>query len=139
MAYSKDVGRQYALVAEADVSYGDLTSGSRTELIDLPAGSRIIRGEYLVYPAFDSATSDAVTITDDADTPVTYVDDTDAQVADRLAFTMPDDNTNYYAEPATIGVTWTGAGGSTSAGTVRVLVEYTLEGRALETQPEPAA
>jgi len=134
MAYSKPTNRQYELTAEAYITYADLTSGTRKVLLDLPAGARITSGEYLVYPAAAGDSTVAATITDNASSAVTYVNDTDAKSAARTAFTMAADNGNYYATGGNIGITAT-AGGTFTAGGFRVRVNYIIDGRGNEVQP----
>lgn len=134
MAYSKSSARQNVIVAEAYITYADLVSGTRKALIDLPVGARIKRGEYLVYPAAAGDSTVAATVTDNASSAVTYVNDTDAKAAARTAFTMAADNGNYYPAGGNIGLTAT-AGGTFTAGGFRVFVEYTIDGRATEVQP----
>ena len=135
MAYAKDVARQYPLVALATVSIGQLTSGAALEAIDIPAGATVLGGWYECTVAFNSQTSDAVTVSMNGHT---YVTDADATALEHTAFTMPTTTStglNAVSVPDTIDVTWTGVGTKGTTGTVLVYVEYILSGRVKEIQP----
>lgn len=134
MAYSKPTNRQYELTVDAYITYADLVSGTRKALIDLPAGARVTSGECLTYPACAGDSTVAAVITDNASSALTYLTDSDAKAAARTAFTIPADNTNYYATGGNIGITAT-AGGTFTAGGFRVRVNYIIDGRGNEVQP----
>ena len=132
MAITKDVGRQYPIVAHVTVSYSDLTSGTAEEAIDVPADAIYLWGYVDVKTAFDSATSDVLDVGDG--------DDDDRYTSSQIDIsstgrTDVDVVGQQYTESDTIDVTWTGTGSAPSAGEFDLVFAYIIEDRENETRP----
>lgn len=131
MSFTKQTGRQYPLVAMAEISYADLTSGTALEAIKLPGNSRVVSGQLIVTTAFNSATSDTITV-GDGGSAARYKGSIDGQSA-ALTALVP---TGYkYTAPDTVDVTWTGVGTAPTAGAAVLIVEYVTDNRANEVVP----
>lgn len=130
MAISKDVGRQYPLVARVPFTYADFgASGVAEQAVDTPAGAKVIGGELVITTAFNSATSDAIDVGDGV-TPGRYLSAQDVKTAAGRFALVP---TNYsYAEKDTIDIEWTGVGTAPTQGAGYLLLQYILEDRANE-------
>lgn len=132
MSITKNAARQYPLSAEVDFDYADLTSGSAVAAIDVPAGAVIVGGELVVGTAFNSATSDVISI-GDGGSATRYENAQDVKTA---AGIWPLTLTGYrYTEADTIDVTWTGAGTAPTAGAGTLRIQYVIENRANEVNP----
>lgn len=130
MSITKDIGRQYPLVARVDFTYESFgTSGVAEEAIDLPAGSHVTGGALVIEVAFDSATSDAIDV-GDGDTANEYLSAQDVKTAVGSFPLVPTEKE--YTAPGTIGIEWTGVGTAPSAGSGYLLVEYVMEDRSNE-------
>lgn len=130
MSITKNDGRQSPLVASVDVGFADFVSGTLEAAVELPAGAVVLSGNFNVTEAFDSGTSDSITVGDAADED-RYLTATDAQavaltalVPTGLAVTGIDDVT----------VTLTSVGTAATAGAATLTVEYIVPGRAQATQ-----
>ena len=65
MSITKDIGRQYPLVARVDFTYASFgASGVAEEAIDLPVGAVVTGGALVITTAFNSATTDAIEVGD---------------------------------------------------------------------------
>lgn len=133
MAILKDSGRQYPLVAKVDFTQPDLPTGTAVLAVDLPGGARVIGGQIAVTTAFDSATSDTLTV-GDGTTADRYAAGVNGQVAGVTALT-PDELANG-ATSAGVYITNTAAGAEGTAGVGFLEVHYVIEGRANEAQPQ---
>lgn len=132
MPISKNSSRQYPLVAKVGFTYEDLESGVDAEAIDLPSGARVIGGRLAITEAFDSATSDTLTV-GDGTTADRYAAGVDGQAVAVTELTA-DEAANATGKSA-VNLTWTEAGGGVSAGAGFLEVHYVIDGRANETQP----
>lgn len=134
MAISQVSGRQYPLIAKVPFSFDDFeTSGVAERALGLPGDATVVGGELVIETAFDSVTSDTLKV-GDADDDDRYAAGVDAQATARTALTLTGFKTT---APTAINITWTGAGGGISAGAGYLLVEYVIDDRANEAQPEP--
>jgi hypothetical protein len=61
MPITMNSARQYPLVAEVEINFGDYTSGVAAKAFEVPAGAVIQNVELFVDTAWDSATSAVVT------------------------------------------------------------------------------
>lgn len=131
MAISKQAGRQWALVAEAEFAFDSYTSGVAEAAIDIPVGARVVGGYVAITTAWDSATS-ATLIVGDGDDPNRYADAVNAKT---LGSTNLGLGLGYlYTAKDTIDVTITDVGAPT-VGAGRVVVFYTIDNRANEVVP----
>ena len=133
MAITKNRGRQSPLEAYVDIGFADLAglSGTATLAIDLPVGAQVIGGDLVVYTAFNSATSDVITV-GDALTANRYLASTSIAATGRTALTV----TGYQTLTTSnkINVTWTGVGTVPTAGSIRLRMSYIVNKRAAFTQ-----
>ena len=118
-----------------EVDYSDLTSGVAYDAIKLPAGATLLGGTYWVLTAYDSATSAAATVTFNG---LTLINDTDAKAKVRTEFTMPttteaDVDKVSVTTPTFVKITATTVG-ATTAGKIRVAVNYIIKGRSFTTE-----
>ena len=133
MAITKKSARQGVLVATADFTYADVTSGTYAAAVDLPLNAVVTGGYLAITTLFNSATTDQFSIGDKvgsaAATATTYAaQSADVTATGRAAAITP--TGTKYTDVATVGVVWTGAGAAPSAGVGRLVVEYIIDGRA---------
>lgn len=133
MAIAKNKGRQTPIEAYVDITFSDLAglSGTATEAIDLPVGAQVVGGDLTVYTAFNSATSDVITV-GDAVTANRYLASTSIAATGRTALTL----TGYQTLSTSnkVRVTWTGVGAVPTAGSIRLRVAYIVNKRAAFSQ-----
>lgn len=130
---TKDDGRQYALVAQADILQSDFATGVGQAVIELPQNAIVTGGQLIVDTAFDSATSDTGEI-GDVTTAARYVGAVDLTAVARTAliptgFKTTATETNIYFENTEVGAAGT-------AGVARLIVEYIIDARRNENQGE---
>lgn len=129
MPITKDGGRQWPLVGEASFAIGDLTDGAAVEAVDVPYGAVILGGNLVVTTAFDSVTTDTLTVTIGS---TTLLAATNAQALGSTPFTAGAAATT---AGDTVDVQWDQTGGAGTAGAATVYVTYVIDGRATEVQP----
>jgi len=128
-----DTRRQSVLYAEQEFSFADLTSGTAEPVIYLKPGTRVLRGFLDITEAFDSGTSDSLTVGDTlADDVDKYLGATDGQAAALTAFTAPPITDGVIGTGEALTVTWTGDGTAATAGKGVVAIEYVEDGRQTE-------
>ena len=133
MAIQKNPDRQWPLRAKVDFTYADFgASGTAEAAIDLPGGARVIGGQLAITTAFNSATSDSLDV-GDGSTANRYASAVNGQATGVTALTV--DELDHATGKGIVYITWTGAGGGTSAGAGFLEVEYVIEGRGNESQP----
>lgn len=124
-------GRQNRLVAEQAFTFENLAdTGVGVVAVKLPVGAVVIGGGVVVDTAFNTATS-AVLDVGDATTANRYKDDVDLKTAGYTAL-VP---TGYVSDGSDIVVTPALVGTAATAGAGRLVVEYYIQGRAQEVQP----
>ena len=127
MPITKNRGRQSPTEAWVVFNFADAApSGTFQEAIDLPPNAVVTGGSVVVTTAFNSATSDVITVGDSASA-TRYLGSTSIAATGRTALLL----TGYTTLSTTnrIRVTWTGAGAAPTAGVVRVSVTYIQLGR----------
>lgn len=126
MTISQNVNRQQSRWATVDISYADIASGVAASAIKLPVGAVVVGGNLIRKTAFNSGTSDVMTVGDSASAN-RYMASTTIATTGRLAL-VP---TGYEALSTTreIQVTWTAVGTAATAGALRLEVEYIVPGR----------
>lgn len=125
-------------ISEAgDVNYdgikagtGSSLSGIAFNLFELPAGAVVIGGDVQVLTAFNSATSDTLSI-GDSGSATRYASAVNIKTAARTALTVP---ARQVSTTEKVQATWTGAGTAPTAGLVLVTLQYIIPGRAVENQ-----
>lgn len=130
MAITQDAERQYALTVDIPFTYADFTSGTAAAALDVPENAFVVGGYFVIDTAFNSATSDTITVGDGVSAN-RYASGVNGQTAAATALTL----TGYkYTADDTIDITWTGAGTAPTAGAGRLVVQYAIDGRANERQ-----
>lgn len=130
MPITKDVGRQYSLVARVPFVYTDFTSGVGVGSVDLPANSHVTGGSLVITTAFNSATSDQIEV-GTATTAGLYLTQDVKTAAGSFAIVPTED---VHAASTEILLEWTGAGAAPSQGAGFLLLEYVITDRANENQ-----
>jgi hypothetical protein len=140
MAITKISARQEVISARAEFGYGDLTSGTAVAAIDLPPNARIERVLLRVTEAFNSGTSDALTVQSNEGTPKTYLVITAAsaslplsKVWSAAAAVAGTTSSNFgFVNPvaSTVDILWASVGTACSTGKATLIVEYVVDGRA---------
>lgn len=126
MTISQNVNRQQSRWATVDISYTNIASGVAASAIKLPVGAVVVGGNLIRKTAFNSGTSDVMTVGDSASAN-RYMASTTIATTGRLAL-VP---TGYEALSTTreVQVTWTAVGTAATAGALRLEVEYIVPGR----------
>lgn len=109
---------------------GSSLSGVAFNLFELPAGAIVVGGDIKVLTAFNSATSDVLSIGDSGSATRYASSQSIASVA-RAALTIPARQT---ASTEKVLATWTGSGTAPTAGQVHVTLQYIIPGRSVENQ-----
>jgi len=130
MSITKDIGRQYPLVARVDFTYASFgASGVAEEAIDLPVGAVVTGGALVITTAFNSATTDAIEV-GDGDAVARFLASQDVKsAAGRFALTGTE---KIYTAPDSVDLEWTGAGAAPSQGAGYLELEYVIDDRANE-------
>lgn len=126
--------RQWPLVAEVDIAFGDIPGAAAVEVLELPQGSVITSIQLVVDTAFSGGTThdlDIGDVTDPNRYSQTIVELDAAGIPANPPAASLYETTD--AEPK-LTVTPTHTGGDPSAGAARLLVEYVVSGRHNENQ-----
>jgi len=139
MAITKISSRQKVIAARADFGFADLTTGVAVPAIDLPNSARIHRVLLKVTEAFNSGTSDALTVQSSESTPKTYIVITAASASLPLGKAWSADpviagtasSNILFTNPvvSTIDIKWATVGTVPTTGKATLIVEYTVTGR----------
>lgn len=143
MTTAVNINRQSVLSAFREVSFDDFTSGTAKNIIALEPGTWILRGYLDVTTAWNSETSDLVTIgdtvgTDDVDRYITTASTTSLQAAARTAFSTPPITSGWITavnEWLTMTVTSVDGAGELDQGSAIVVIEYINLNRRTEYYP----
>jgi len=132
-AKDRNHGRQYPLVVTQDVTLDQLTTATVVPAIKIPAGARVIGGGILVTEVFDSTTSDSLDIGDGGDDDRYTSTIRNLQTLGYTALTI----TGYkYTQSDYIDLLWTSGGGTPTTGAFTAIVEYVIDGRTNEMNPD---
>ena len=136
MATDINVTRQTVLYAERDFTYDDFVSGEAKEMIYLQAGSKVLRGGVDITTAFNSGTSDTLTVGDtEGTTPDVdrYVASIDGQAEAVTLFNGVTDGLINTSEAITMTNTQVvGSGEAATAGAGKLWIEYVVDNRVTE-------
>ena len=129
---TKDSDRQYPLFAVVDIAYSDFgASGVAEKAVELPSDAIVVAGGGLaIDTAFDSGTSDTLTVGDE-DTDNLYASGINGQTVGFNALTPTGKE---LAGTKNVVVKWTGVGAAPSQGAGRLIVPYIRRGRGNENQ-----
>lgn len=128
MAFKKNINRQKVIVAEVPIGFADLTSGTLTAAIDIPANAVIDDVHFYVDTAWNSVTSDTLIVGDGVDDDRFITAVSIAATGNKVGLTTI--KGYKYTATDTIDVKWTGVGTAPSTGAGRLIVEYHVDGRA---------
>lgn len=129
MTIAKNDGRQSPLVARVEFNFDDFVSGVFENAIELPAGAIVQGGNISMIEAFDSGTSDSLTVGDSVDED-RYLTATDAQALGLTAL-VPTGFGVTGIDDVTITLT---SVGTPTAGIGVLTVSYVVPDRAQATQ-----
>lgn len=126
MTISHNVGRQEVISASVDIDLTDATlvSGVAQNAIQLPAGAYVVGGQVDVLTAFDSLTSDVADVAIGSESLLAAGD------ISALGSLSLSGNAIKATAPAEVTFEWTGVGTAPTVGTVRLTVQYVIDGRA---------
>lgn len=131
-AMTFNVGRQTPLVAQASISLAQMaTSATAVVAIQLPINSIVTGGFIVVDTAYDTTGTATVTV-GDSGSASRYLGSTNLKATGRTAL-VPTGYIN--TGGLDISLTPTLADTAATVGAVRVVVEYIIDGRATEVQP----
>ena len=125
MSITLDPNRQWVKKAWVTIPFSALTSGQAASAINMPPGAVITGGSVVVTTAFNSATSDALTVGDT--TSATKYLSTDNIHTTGLTALVP---TGYVSQGEDLQVTWTGVGAAPTAGSFTLGIDYYIQGEA---------
>jgi hypothetical protein len=127
MPLTKEVARQYPLVAVIELTFADLAAGANLAA-QLPPGAIVVGGEITVNTVFDSTTN-TLSI-GDAGSATRYASAVNLKSAARTALTL----TGYKVTDANKDLLFTYAetGAAATAGAATVVLNYVVAGRAHE-------
>lgn len=134
MAITTNSDRQYPLGAFVDFAFGDLTSATLSVAFELPADAVVIGGHVEITTAFNSGTSDALTI-GDGTAADRFIDITAGSGALSAGLTTAFTADGFkYTAPDNIDLLWTAVGTAATTGAGRVYIQYVIIDRAQENQ-----
>lgn len=123
-------GRQYPLIATAELAFTDLPSGEIVDLFELPNGAVVIGGDIVVTQVTNTTGTDTVAI-GDAGLATRYATAVNIKAAARTALTI----TGYKTSgKVPVAVARTAADAAADQGSVRITVQYMVVGRSNENQ-----
>lgn len=126
MAITKDVGVQDICVKTVTINLADVTSGADVSAIDLPNNSVVLSGSLYTTEAWNSTTSDVLSVGDTT----TYNRYLSAGNIRSLAALVPLVPTGIVQPTSGLTVRWVSGGGSPTTGKVRLIVTYVVLGKA---------
>lgn len=126
MTISHNVGRQEVISASVniDLTTSTLVTGVAQNAIQLPPDAYVIGGQVDVITAFDSLTSDVADVVLGTESLLAAGD-----IA-TLGSLSISGNAIKTTAPAEVTFEWTGVGTAPTVGTVRLSVQYVVDGRA---------
>lgn len=130
MTIVKNAGRQSSLIARVDFGFADFVSGVLELAVELPAGAMVLSGNIVITEAFDSGTSDSMTVGDATDED-RYLGATSV-AATGLTALVPTGFQVVGIDDVTM--TLTSVGTAATAGIGVLTVEYVVPGRSHATQ-----
>ncbi|MBT8448163.1 MAG: hypothetical protein KJO69_00640 [Gammaproteobacteria bacterium] len=124
MAITKNVGRQEVISAAVTIGYADVVDATAVEAINLPEGAIVVGGALVVREVFNSATSDTIAVAVNSEALLAATDVT------ALGSTLLTAGSAAALLADTVDVTWDGTGAVPTTGSVVLIVNYVVEGRA---------
>jgi hypothetical protein len=135
MSITKNTGRQWPLVAEVSIAFGDTpTTATYYEALDLPPGAKVIGGGLTIDTAWATATTPTFSV-GDATTATRYLTTKDltSTAGTYFPFVIATHGS------ADVGVTYAFTGSAADAGAATLSVLYVIAGKSNEVQPNADA
>ena len=123
-------GRQYPLVAVAELAFSDLPTGVATEIFELPHGAVVIGGDFVVVGVGNGSVTETVSV-GDAASATRYASAVNALVLARTGLTITGFKTS---GKTAVTATRTEGGSAATQGTYRFTVLYMQVDRSNENQ-----
>jgi hypothetical protein len=132
MAITKNTGRQWPLVAEVSIAFGDTpTTATFYEAIDMPPTARVIGGGLTIDTAWATATSPTFSVGDSGSgTRYLTTKDLTSTAGTYFPFVIATDG-----GALDVGVTYAFTGSAADAGAATLSVLYVIDGKSNEVQP----
>lgn len=127
MAITKNAARQDLIMAYVDINLADLTSGVAAAALNLPVGAVITSGELVTTEAWNSTSTDVMTV-GDVTTTTRYLTNGNIRALAANVALVPTGFVQTSTQP-TLNVIWTSGGGTPTTGKVRLQVRYFIKGR----------
>lgn len=127
MAFAKNAGRQYSLVAVQTVDYTGYTSGVALDAVELPIGARVLGVNFYTDTAWNTGTTAAVSVGDSISA-TRFISSQDIKTTGSETATTAVGFR--YASGGNIRVTITDTGTAPTAGSGVLVVQYVVDGRA---------
>lgn len=132
MPITKNSARQEVISAFVDFTFASIPTTAAVEAaLNLPANAIVVGGDLTVTTAWNTATSAALAV-GDVTTAARYLAAGDLKVVARTALTLTGFTTTT-TQPV-VNVTPTYVGAAATAGAARLMVNYTVKGRAAFSQ-----
>lgn len=132
-AVRKNAGRQEVLSAYVDINWDDLEDTDGVYgAIDLPPGATVIGGDVVVSTAFDNGTSADLDLGDSADDNRYTASSVDLTAAARTALTLTGYKHTGSTKELAVKVAFVGT--ASTEGSLRVRVDYVVDGRSFFAQ-----
>ncbi len=125
MAITKDPSVQHVQAKVVSINLGDTATGVDTAAIDLPANAVITSGAVVTTTAWDSTTSDVISV-GDATTYNRYLSAGNFRAAAALVPLVP---TGFIHPGGPLTVRWVSGGGTPTTGASRLQVTYYIIGQ----------
>lgn len=126
MAITKRIERQSVKTAFVDIALADLVTAEESGVvIDIQPNTVILSGRTVTTEAWDSTTSDVLTVGDTGDDD-RYLTDGNIRAAGAIVALVP---TGYVSKGEGLTVTWTSGGGTPTTGKVRLEIQYYIQNR----------
>lgn len=125
MSIKKDSGRQDVGCAIVNFTYADLISGVFAAAVELPIGAIVVGGALRIDTAFNSATSDTMTV-GTSTSAAKYGSGFSVHAVGSFPLTGLCREEESQVD---VGIIWTGVGAAPSAGAGRLVVMYVKAGK----------
>lgn len=139
MAITFESGRQNVLLADYDFTYADMTDATYMAMVQLPINAVVTNVQCIITTLFNSGTTDIFSIGDQetgASASAAYYAANSADVTAVPTIVPGIITGKKYTVGGTVGVRWDGTGTAPTTGAGTLIVQYYIDGRATENQPQ---
>ena len=135
MSIVKDPGRQNLLYTTAKVTQAGLANtAGEYDVLDLPAGARIVGGSLVEDIAFDDGTATTLSVGISGGSATAYLAATSVQAGAGTVTPLTGGTLAKLAAVTTVTVTAAFTGADTTVGEATLIMAYIIDGRATEAQ-----